>query len=358
MIAAGACPKGAMLRSLLLLLPLLLGGCFQAHYLGQAAGGQAELLLEARPLPLVLRDERVPGQVRQVLARVPAIKAYGQSQGLEPTRNYERYSQLHRSAAVWVVQGCAPLAFEAWTWSFPVVGSVPYLGFFDEARARRYAQSLAEEQGLDVTVRTASAYSTLGWFNDPVLSTMVADGPHALGELANTVLHESVHATVYINGQSTFDESLASFVADRLTLRWLVKTLGPGAPQTRSWLERRVRSERTLARLQQGYQQLSELYASGLGEEEKRERKAQTLSALSEELGLTVPLNNADLSGYRTYGGGRAAFQQLLQACGGDMRAFLGAVGTLRESDFSSPQQENFDEVIERLAARGCPKVG
>lgn len=347
-----------MRRLLLALVPLLLPGCFHAGYLAQAAAGQAELLLGARSLPEVVHGKRVSPRVRRILARVPAIKAFGQERGLRPTGNYDRYTQLRRRAAVWVVQGCAPLSFDEKTWHFPVVGSVPYLGFFDETSAQRYAEALARAEALDVAVRTASAYSTLGWFRDPVLSTMIPAGPHALGELANTILHESVHATVYVNGQSAFNESLASFVADRLTLVWLVKTLGAEAEETRTWAEDHVWGERSVARLQRGYRELAALYGSSRPDAEKRAEKARILGQLQEELRLSRPLNNATLAGYRTYGSGGAAFARLFQACGRRWPAFLSAVGSLRASDFREPQQEELDAVLDGLAARACPAGG
>src|SRR5690606_33885389 len=135
-------------------------------------------------------------------------------QGLNRTRNYDHYADLQRPAAVWVVQAAPRLELTERAWSFPIVGTVPYLGFFDETEAQAFARELELAEDLDVDVRTAAAYSTLGWLRAPVLSTMIADGPEALGELVNIVLHESVHATVYVPGQSAFDESLASFVAD------------------------------------------------------------------------------------------------------------------------------------------------
>ncbi|MCI0570414.1 MAG: aminopeptidase [Myxococcaceae bacterium] len=343
-----------MRRLLLALVPLLLGGCFQAHYLSQAATGQAQLLWGAKSIPDVLRRPDVSPRLRRILARVPDIKAYGRTKGLRPTRNYERYTDLHRRAAVWVVQGCAPLAFAPKTWDFPLVGRVPYLGFFDEAAARRHAKSLAEDEKLDVTVRTASAYSTLGWFDDPVLSTMIPEGEHALGALANTLLHESVHATVYVNGQSAFNESLASFVADRLTLVWLMRTFGEDARETRAWAAAEVRGERYTQALHRGYLELADVYASQRSDGEKRAEKERILGGLREELKLSAPLNNAVLAGYRTYDTGGPAFARLLEACGRSWPAFLRAVGSLRDTDFSAPMQESFDTVIDRLIARGC----
>lgn len=350
---AGVADSPPMRRLFLAATALLSQGCFSAGYLAQAARGEARLLLEARPLPEVLADPATPPRVRALLARVPAIKGYARAQGMRATRSYDRYTDLGRPAAVWLVQACAPLAFESRRWSFPVVGSVPYLGFFDEGAARRLAAGLAAE-GLDVDVRTPRAWSTLGWFRDPVLSTMLPPGDTALGELANTILHESVHATVYVKDQSAFDEGLATFVADRLTLPFLVGTLGAEAPEARAWAAAEAQGQARAARLRAAWQALDALYRSPATDAEKRSRKAELLEALRAELRWPAPLNNATLAGYRTYDSGGEAFERLLRACDGRWPRLLAAVGGLRSEDFGAPQQAHFEAVLDRLAAAGC----
>ena len=329
-------------------------GCFSTGYLLQAAGGQYELLHLARPLNVVNEDASVPPRVRELLARVPAIKRFGQLNGLTPTGNYTRYADLHRPAAVWVVQGCQSLAFEPRRWSFPIVGSVPYLGYFAEDKARAFAQELAtREPELDVTVRTASAYSTLGWFKDPVLSTMIPDGPEAFADLANVILHESVHATVYVKDQSAFDESLASFIADELTWLLVVGRSGLASEEAKSWIAGEVRGARFVKALHEAYEDLDAIYRSPRPDDEKRALKELRLTTLQRSLGLRRRYNNADLAGYRTYDTGGPAFARLRKACGG-LPKFLEAVRSLKERDFTSPQQQDFDEVIDALAARAC----
>ena len=255
-------------------------GCFTTHYLLQAAGGQYELIHLARPLSVVKQDASVPLRVRELLTKVPAIKRFGQLNGLTPTGNYGRYADLRRSAAVWVVQGCKSLAFEPRRWEFPIVGSVPYLGFFDEASARASAKELAQEGDLDVTVRTAAAYSTLGWFKDPVLSTMIPEGLEAFGELANVILHESVHATFYVKNQSAFDESLASFIADELTWLLVIGRSGLASEEAKAWIEGEARGERFTKELHRAYEDLDALYQSTRGTQEKCALKEARLTQL------------------------------------------------------------------------------
>ncbi len=343
------------MRNLVVLACALWGsGCFSVRYVAQAGAGQYELLHLARPIAQVLDDHHVPPRTRELLARVAPIKHFGQLNGLTPTSNYTQYSDLHRSAAVYVVQGCAPLSFEIKRWVFPIVGTVPYLGFFDEARARDYARTLEAEEHLDVTVRTASAYSTLGWFRDPVLSTMIADGPEAFGELANTILHESVHATIYVPNQSTFDESLASYIADHLTWTLVVGGYGLRSPIAQGWLEHQRRGTRFTLELRRAHDDLAAIFASSQDDQHKLALKRARLEALRQTLGLKRPYNNADLAGVRTYGGGAEAFERLRLGCGGLPR-MLSALKTLTGADFGGPQQLEFDSVIDRLRERACP---
>ncbi|MHB8875083.1 MAG: aminopeptidase [Myxococcaceae bacterium] len=333
---------------------LVLSGCFASGYLAQAAGGEYEILHGARPISKVLAEPGTPPRTRRLLSSVRSVKAFGQAHGLKPTRNYESYTDLHRPAAVWVVQACAPLAFDVRRWHFPLVGSVPYLGFFDEGAARRYAASLASAEGLDIEVRTASAFSTLGWFRDPVLSTMLPEGDGAVGGLANVILHESVHATLYLPNQSAFNESLASFIADGLTPSWLASTVGPKAPEAVAWERTQKRRQVWDERMHRAYVELDTLYRSNQSPQHKTAEKALLLAEVRDELGLEKPLNNATLAGDQDYATGVPELQRLLTTCGGSWRRMLKTLSSLEGSDFDEPQQRQFGVVIDRLAARGC----
>jgi predicted aminopeptidase len=317
---------------------LLLPGCFTTRYLLESAKGEYQLLAAARPIPRVVAQRRTDARIARLLLAVSEVKRFGRANGLAPTRNYTRYADLHRGAAVWVVQGSAPLAFEARRWRLPLVGTIPYLGFFDREEARRYAAEVARAEGLDVDVRGASAFSTLGFLPDPVLSTMIPTGDEALGELANTVLHESVHATVYVNSQSSFDESLASFVADRLTPAWLAGAVGSGAPEAKAWGEAQASWRARADRLRRAYQVLDAVYRSDESDAWKRAEKERLLQDLRAALRWTGTLNNATLLGHVTYDTGTAAFERLLAACATWPR-FIAAAATLTDGDFDEFQR-------------------
>jgi predicted aminopeptidase len=340
------------LAKLLLLAPLL-SGCFTMGYLAQAGAGQLHLLTAAKPLSTALRNPKIDPHVKHVLQWVPDMKAFGEWQGLKPTENYVRYTQLDRDAAVYVVQACPPLELKPKLWSFPIVGTVPYLGFFAVKDAKDYAGTLAKE-GLDVDVRGASAYSTLGWFKDPVLSTMIGEGDGAVGELANTVLHESTHATLYVKGQSAFDESLASFVGDRLAREWLARRFGEGAKELKAYDADQALWKERVQRLHRAYTELDAVYRSARSDDEKRAQKAELLDALKAELHARRSFNNASLAGYRTYDTGGPAFEKLFDLCERDFPRFLKAVKTL---EFPTPQMEDFSPLVEKLAEGGCPET-
>ena len=156
------------------LLLLFLTGCLYTQFVAQAARGQLEIMGRARPIEEVVRDPETPLRTAMLLAEIPAIREYGKSYGLTITRNYKKYSDLgeRRPAAVWFVGGADPLQFRPVPWCFPIAGCFPGLGWFDEDDAVAFKLQL-DAQGLDAVVRPAGAFSTGGWFPDPVVSGTV-----------------------------------------------------------------------------------------------------------------------------------------------------------------------------------------
>lgn len=324
-------------------------GCSSLGYLVQAGKGQLAISNRARPLDEVLADERTPPRTRELLKRVAEIKNFGESQGLKPTHNYAEYVQLDRPAATWVVSACEKLRFRPKQWSFPIVGSFTYLGWFDLQDAREHAERLKSE-GWDVDVRGASAFSTLGWFRDPVLSSMIGEGPGALGSLVNVVLHESVHATYYVNGQSYLNESLASFIADRLTPEFLANEPGEREAYLRAEKESEARAEL----MKRAYLKLEALYESQLAEDEKTSQKSAILRDLEKAIGAKREINNATLVQFRTYGIGREEFAALFEACGGDWKRFWASIRKIDEQSFGSKHAEELGPAVLPLARAGC----
>lgn len=346
----------ALVIALSLLSLLVLSGCTTASYLAQAGCGQIDLMMRARDLDATIADAKVPERTRALLSQVAAIKKFGEKSSLKPTGNYHRYVQLDRGVVVWVVTASDPLRFRSKTWSFPIAGRVPYLGFFERDAAHAFASSLREE-GLDADVGGAEAYSTLGWFDDPVLSTMLRSGDEAIGALTEVVLHESVHATLYLDGQTRFNESLAEFVSSKLTLDYLDERYGKSSAQKAAYVDAERRSKERRAKMHRAYETLEALYASSRPTSEKLLEKRRILGALRREIRNRRAINNATLASFKNYHSGTRDLDALLAACGGSYQRFFATLTPLKKnrSIFSGPNQQDLAPIFKPLIQAGCP---
>lgn len=335
-----------------------LTGCSSLYFFYQAGRGQLALLNHARPIADVMNDPTTDTKLVALLGKISEVKKFGEGFSLKPTPNYTEYVKLDRDAVVYVVTVCEPLEFKVKIFSFPIAGSFNYIGWFKKEDAMEFARRF-ESEGLDTDVRGAGAYSTLGWFRDPLLSTMVpkTEGviqPDALGELVNVVIHESVHATVYVNGQSYFNESLAVFVADHLTRKYFESV--PGGITSPEWIAYsagRVHLDRVRKRMLQAYRDLKQVYDSSLSESEKRKKKRVYLDSLQKEVGVKRPITNATLVQFQTYDDSEHGFRELLERNRGDIRLFLHSLSGLKSSDFKKSQDENFN--VAELVRQGKP---
>ena len=342
--------SGAMSVALAACLLLAGPGCLMSEYLVQAAHGQADLLGKARPIEQVVRDPRTPLRVAAMLAEIPAIKDYGRSYGLTINRNYSTYAALGKPAAVWFVGAADPLAFKPRQWCFPIAGCFAGLGWFDEDDGVAHKVAL-DKEGYDTIIRPASAYSTGGWFPDPVLSTMLGGGNDALPGLANVILHESVHATVLVPDEPFFNESFASYVADALTDHWIAVRFGPGSPEDLAWTLGQAIRLPVVARLLDAYQQLKKVYDGSAKRDDKLAAKTRIIDELVADLHLRRRPNNASLTETRVYNGGTAALAEAHRACG-DVRSLVLAGKTLTRADFARTLQDDLAPIAKLLAAR------
>lgn len=333
-----------------------LAGCnsIMPRYLAQAGAGQAELLGKARKIEDVVRDPDTPLRTAMLLAEIPEIKDYGRSYGLKIKRNYSTYTALNRPAAVWFVGAADPLAFKPLKWCFPIAGCFAGVGWFDEDDAIAHKKQL-DAKGYDTIARPASAYSTGGWFPDPVLSTMLGGGDDALPELCNVILHESVHATVLVPDEPFFNESFASYIADALTDHWIDEHFGRGSPEEIAWTLGQAMSGPRTARLLDAYTKLKAVYDSKKSREQKLDEKAAIIDELVADLKLRRRPNNATLTEVRVYNGGVAPILEAHRACG-DLRSLVEAGKTLTRNDFAKPLQEDL-EPIGKLLGQRCKSV-
>jgi predicted aminopeptidase len=306
-------------------------GCTSLAYLTQAAAGQEDINRRGIAIQEIVDGDHLDARTRELLANVPRIKAFAEKNGLAHTKSYTRYVWLDRPAVVWIVTACHPLAFRPKIWHFPIVGSITYTGWFDKDEAKGEAARLAG-LGWDVDVRPSPAYSTLGWFDDPVLSTMFRKkDKDALGDLADVVIHETLHATFYVPGQSTLNESVASFVGDHLAVRYMDEVLGPDAPEQKAFLATRARGERRAKRMQTAYFDLEKLYADRqTSRASKLAKKQAILDALRADLRMKRQPTNATLIQYKTYGSGKKELAELFGRCGGDFPRFIKALDRVR----------------------------
>lgn len=311
------------------------------------------LLNRSRPLEQVIQDPTTDPRLSTLLKQVSVIKHFGEQQGLKATPNYEQYVKLDQDAVVYVVTVSDPLQFKAKIFSFPIVGSFNYIGWFTRKDAEEFAAQFSEA-GDDVDVRGASAYSTLGWFKDPLLSTMIplnegipTEG--ALAELANIVIHESVHATLYINDQSYFNESLAFFLADILTEKYFKEKNLLQSSDWKRYLEHQKYYQNVQARMAKAYQDLKKIYDSSASENDKRTQKDNYITALQAELKFKRKITNATLIQFQTYDPSDQGFRALYTRHGEDVTRFLNALHTLKGSDFKQKHETDLKSVLQRL---------
>jgi predicted aminopeptidase len=268
---------------LLLLLTLFVYNFELVQYGLAQAKGQFNILWQAKSIDETLQDPEFPDSLKYNLRLVDEIKRYAiDSLGLKSTNNYTTVYDQKGNEVLWVVSACAPYEFEPLKWSFPVIGSFSYKGFFDLAKARKLAREL-NEQGLDVYVRPVSGWSTLGWFRDPILSNMLADSP---GELANTIIHELTHATLFIPDSMTFNENLATFIGNKGAEKFLAYKYGPVAQQYNDYVSRRKDSGKFTRYIVQQVGVLDSLYKAmsaypdSLREQNKKEFISQLVAGL------------------------------------------------------------------------------
>jgi len=328
-----------------LLLLLAQASCAKLAYVQQAAVGQYDLGVRAKDIGELVRERRVDARTRRLLSDVARIKQFGERHGLTATPNYTKYVRLDRDSVVWVTSASEPLHFHSKSWAFPVVGSFTYLGWFARKDAYAFAAEIGRE-GWDVDVRGSQAYSTTGYFEDSVLSTMIRRDEAALGELTNTILHEMTHATFFVRRQSTLNESVANFVGNRLAEQYLDETIGADAEEKSAYLESERRYQMRGKAMRDAYLALDALYASPKSDQEKLAEKTELLTRLRTAIGFKRPINNATLIQYKTYNSGQEELASLLAACDGSFPRFLRVLKTLETKTWATDQEKEIGRMI------------
>ena len=315
-----------VLTSLGCLLGMFLSGCEGAYLLRQGAG-QVALLLDREPVTEVLRDPGLSPRHREKLELVAETKRFARaSLELKDPGSYEHLCRLDRDALSWVVSACPEDSLKPHTWWFPLVGAVPYKGFFDATEARDEATRLAR-QGLVVHVRPVEAFSLLGWIPDPLYSPMLEATPERLVEI---VIHELTHATVFLPGQPDFNEAIATFVG-RKGARAFRASAGAGFFLPIEELDRMEDArDRHNARMRALVHDLEEIFHQPWTRTTRIQLAQEHLERTDRELGWRErhgkPLDVADASLFRTYESGEWRFEALLTESSGNLASFIRSI--------------------------------
>lgn len=316
-------------------LAVALSACSDVRYLAQAAAGQLDLLRRARPVAEVLADSATDAEVRRKLELVGRVRAFAAGElGLPDHGSFLTYVDVGRPAVVWNVFSAPPDSVSLRTSCFPIAGCVTYRGYFHEADARAYADS-RRAAGDDVSVGGVSAYSTLGYLKDPVLSTMLSGSDAGL---IRTVIHELAHPALYVKGDTVFNESFATAIEEAGMRRWLAAYGSPELARADRLAQDRAAGFQALLLRARG--ELEALYARNLPAAEVQTRKAAIIGTLNDRYAALKAgwggyegydgwfargANNASLGAVAAYATLVPAFLALLERNGGDIPAFVRA---------------------------------
>jgi predicted aminopeptidase len=296
---------------------LLVVGCQSLSYYTQAIGGHLRVMANARPVEDWLADPATDAQLRQRLETARRIRAFASKElGLPDNGSYLAYAELNRPAVVWNVFAAPVFSVEPKAECFPFTGCVSYRGFYSEADARRHAEKL-RAAGYDVHVGGVPAYSTLGWFDDPLLSTFIR---YPDAQLARLVFHELSHQLVYAKGDTTFNESFAVTVEQEGVRRWLQAEGRSG--ELEAFRATQARQREFARRVSQTRERLAVVYRTSESKDHMLEQKRGEWQRLRQSYpGIPAEPNNAFLASIAAYTELVPAFEQLL-AESGSLEAF------------------------------------
>ncbi|MDF1527610.1 MAG: aminopeptidase [Sedimenticola sp.] len=326
--------SGLGLIAILLFLP----GCSTLSYYSQSIGGHLQLMGQRRPITQVLNDPETPALMKQKLGKLKQIRDFASAKLALPDNNsYRSYAALDRDAVVWSVVATPEFSIEPKQWCYLVIGCASYRGYFSRQAAQAYANILKAE-GLDVAVEPIPAYSTLGWFDDPLPSTVI---DWSEPRIAGLIFHELAHQQLYIKDDSAFNEAFASLVEEVGVIRWLQ---GRDDEMLNRWQLSQQYERQFIALLLETRQQLQYLYAQKYASEQMRQRKAQLFDVLRGryqqlkkswggyagfDSWFNRDLSNAHLASIATYEQWKPAFKQLLAESNGQLPTFYQACRSL-----------------------------
>lgn len=335
----------------LALLPLLFSGC----YLMKQGAALLRYQRRAEDIESVLQNRELDPDVRSMLEETRTIKHYAAEElHLNRDENYTRYVHTDREYLVSVVSACKKTAFEPHTWSFPFFGSFPYKGYYHREDAEKEADRL-REKGYDVLVRKVDAFSTLGYFKDPMYTFMKDYSSYALASL---IIHEQTHATIFLKDQVQFNEELATFVGEKGALAYLRENYGEDSAPYRYAIEYEQDLTNFYNLIRILYRQLDDLYAQELDRKTTLERKARIIEEFTTELQqhyhlyfstdrfktmVDIPVNNAYIMTIVRYTKDLSLFNDLYEMMNRDIRKTIEVIKPVEE--YPGPPKEYLREL-------------
>jgi predicted aminopeptidase len=324
-----------MRRGLKIFLPLLLfllplSGCGNLLYFSKLGWHQSFITFQSVPVQEALKEEGLETEAKEKIRFIQEVKRYGEETlGLRRAGSYTKYFEV-KKPVLHIITASEQDRFELHRWNFPIIGRVTYKSFFTMEGALE-EKRLLERKGYDTYLQQAAAYSTLGWLKDPIFSTMLKwDKP----TLANIILHEMVHATVYFKGETDLNEQLATFVGNRGSINFLTDKYGPGSKEVALAIEYQEDDLLFGRWINQGYKRLSTFYDQPISKEEILRGREEIFQSIQEsfveirdqfktdchkDFGRRK-LNNAVLMAYRRYFHRLDRFEALYEKLGWDLR--------------------------------------
>jgi predicted aminopeptidase len=338
-----------MRRSLKIFLPLLcflLTGCGNLFYFSKLGWHQSFITFQSVPVQEVLRDETLEDEAKKKIHIIQEVNRYGEERlGLRRTGSYTKYFEVKRPI-LHIITASEKDRLHLYHWNFPVIGKMTYKSFFTLEGALK-EKGVLERRGYDTYLQQAAAYSTLGWLKDPIFSTMLKwDEP----TLANIILHEMAHATVYFKGETDLNEQLATFIGNQGSINFLTEKYGSGSKEVALAIDYQGDDLLFSKWIDQAYKRLSEFYDRPVSREERVRGREEIFQSIQEKFTEMQDqfktdcykdfggkrLNNAVLMAYRRYFHHLDRFEALYESLGKNLKK---VVEFFKEIKFSGDER-------------------
>jgi predicted aminopeptidase len=332
------------LRFFLFLIVVLISltGCGNLLYLSKLGWHQSLITFHSVPVQEVLEDQWVGSETKEKICFIQEVKRFGEEKlGLKKTKSYSKYFEV-KGPVLYVITASEKDRLRLYHWNFPVTGRVTYKSFFTEKGVLKEKQFL-ETRGYDTFVQKAGAYSTLGWLKDPIFSSMLQ---WSEATLANLILHEMIHATVYFKGQTDFNEQMATFAGNQGAIHFFIEKYGKGSKEAMEAIHNQEDDLLFARWIEEAYQRLFNYYAKEISKEEKLRGREEIFRSIQEEFRKIkdqfktnsytdfdqLDLNNAVLLAYRRYIHRLENFQALYEYFEKDLRRTIDFFKEIRTS--------------------------